>query len=181
MLGSMKRTPLAAQPCSIARTLDAIGEWWSPLILRDVAYGVRRFNEIQEDLGISANVLADRLATLVDEGLLETRIYQERPQRHEYRLTEKGAELIPVLLALKQWGDRWKWPEGLGPVRAVHEDCGHDVRVEVRCPHCEREVDNRDLRAKPGAGLAHAPREHEPGHISGRRLYSAEDGISLDA
>jgi DNA-binding HxlR family transcriptional regulator len=177
----MRRTTLTDQPCSIARTLDAVGEWWSPLILRDVAYGVRRFREIQEDLGISANVLADRLATLVDEGLLETRVYQERPQRSEYLLTEKGAELIPVLLALKQWGDRWKWPDGLGPVRAVHEDCGHDVRVEVRCPHCEREVHNRELRAKPGASLAHPPREHEPGHISGRRLYSAEGGVSLDA
>src|ERR1700680_5009637 len=149
MLPGMQRTTLADQPCSIARTLDAVGEWWSPLILRDVAYGVRRFREIQEDLGISANVLADRLASVVDGGRLETRIYQERPQRREYRLTEKGAELIPVLLALKQWGDRWKWPGGLGPVRAVHEDCGHEVRVEVRCEHCEREVDHHELRAKP--------------------------------
>jgi DNA-binding HxlR family transcriptional regulator len=176
----MRRTTLADQPCSIARTLDAAGEWWSPLILRDVAYGVRRFREIQEDLGISANVLADRLATLVDEGLLETRIYQERPRRREYRLTEKGAELIPVLLALKQWGDRWKWPGGLGPVRAVHEACGHEVRVEVRCESCEREVDHHELRARPGAGLLRPPGEHEPGYVSGRRLYSAEDGIRLD-
>jgi DNA-binding HxlR family transcriptional regulator len=176
----MRRTTLADQPCSIARTLEAVGEWWSPLILRDVAYGVRRFREIQEDLGISANVLADRLATLVDEGLLETRVYQERPRRSEYRLTEKGAELIPVLLALKQWGDRWKWPGGLGPVRAVHDFCGHDVRVEVRCPRCKREVENRELRAKPGARVAHVPGEHEPGRISGRRLYAADAGISLD-
>jgi DNA-binding HxlR family transcriptional regulator len=180
MLRDMRRTTLADQPCSIARTLDAVGEWWSPLILRDVAYGVRRFREIQEDLGISANVLADRLASLVDEGLLETRIYQERPRRSEYRLTEKGAELIPVLLALKQWGDRWKWPGGLGPVRAVHEDCGHEVRVEVRCESCEREVDHRELRARPGAGLLRPLGENEPGYVSGRRLYSAEAGIPLD-
>src|SRR5689334_11320114 len=116
----MKRTALSDQPCSIARALDAAGEWWTPLILRDVAYGVTRFREIQEDLGISANVLADRLQALVDEGILEPRAYQERPRRHEYRLTAKGTELVPVLLALKRWGDRWKWPAGRGPVRVAH-------------------------------------------------------------
>jgi DNA-binding HxlR family transcriptional regulator len=178
---SMKRTVLADQPCSIARTLDAVGEWWSPLILRDVAYGVRRFREIQDDLGISANVLADRLRALVAEGLLETRVYQERPRRHEYRLTEKGAELIPVLLALKQWGDRWKWPDGRGPVRVVHQDCGHEVHVGISCSHCERDVKAGELRAKPGAGLADPPAEHEPGHLSGRRLLSSREGLPLDA
>jgi DNA-binding HxlR family transcriptional regulator len=104
----VKRTSLSNHPCSIARTLDVAGEWWTPLILRDVAYGVRRFGEIQEDLGISANVLSDRLDGLVAEGILERRVYRERPQRHEYRLTEKGVELIPALLALMQWGDRWR-------------------------------------------------------------------------
>ena len=93
--GSMKRTDLSRHPCSIARALDAAGEWWTPLILRDVAYGIGRFREIQEDLGISANVLSDRLETLVAEGLLETRVYQSRPERHEYRLTEKGRDLVP--------------------------------------------------------------------------------------
>src|ERR1019366_10354701 len=88
--------PIYTHPCSIARTLDVIGESWTPLILRDVAYGVRRFGEIQEDLGISANVLADRLEALVGEGILETRVYQERPRRSEYVLSEKGSELIPA-------------------------------------------------------------------------------------
>src|ERR1035441_10597672 len=100
----MKRTALGHHPCSIARTLDVAGEWWTPLILRDVAYGVRRFAELQEDLGISANVLSDRLETLVAEGILERAVYRQRPERHEYRLTEKGRELLPALLALMQWG-----------------------------------------------------------------------------
>ena len=117
----VKRTTFADHPCSIARTLDVVGEWWTPLILRDVAYGVRRFREIQDDLGISANVLADRLDALVAEGLLETRLYQERPERREYVLTSKGAELIPALLALKEWGDHWKWPGGQGPVSVLHQ------------------------------------------------------------
>lgn len=175
----MKRTALHDQACSIARTLDVVGEWWSPLILRDVAYGVRRFGEIQDDLGISANVLSDRLDALVSGGLLEARPYQERPPRSEYWLTEKGAELIPALLALMHWGDRWTWPRGRGPVRVVHEECGHDVEVVVRCPDCEREVPTHELRAKPRGRPADAPAEHEPGHVAARRLYSAEGGVEL--
>jgi len=177
----MKRTSLQSHPCSIARTLDAAGEWWTPLILRDVAYGVRRFREIQEDLGISANVLADRLEAAVEEGLLVTSVYQERPRRHEYVLTEKGADLIPALLALMQWGDRWKFPGGRGPVRVTHEQCGHEVRVEVRCPHCEREAALAELRARPRAGVSAAPSPEEPGHVSARRLLSDAGGVRLAA
>jgi len=176
----MKRTSLDHHPCSIARTLDVVGEWWTPLILRDVAYGVRRFGEIQEDLGISANVLADRLEVLVREGILEMRSYQERPPRHEYRLTEKGAELVPALLALMQWGDRWKWPGERGPVRVVHTACGSEVHVAAYCPECERELSAAELRVKPRGGVIAPPQEHEPGHITGERLRAARrDGLSL--
>jgi DNA-binding HxlR family transcriptional regulator len=174
----MKRTALADQPCSIARALDAAGEWWSPLIIRDVAYGVRRFGEIERDLGISANVLADRLEGLVAEGLLETRVYQLRPQRHEYHLTEKGADLVPALLALMAWGDRWTWPGGRGPVRVVHEECGHQVAVEARCPHCERALEAGELRATPRRGVVEAPQAGEPGSVSGRMLTGGE-GVRL--
>jgi DNA-binding HxlR family transcriptional regulator len=175
----MKRTALSDHPCSIARTLDVAGEWWTPLILRDVAYGVQRFAAIQEDLGISANVLADRLDTLVGEGILQRSVYQQRPERHEYRLTDKGADLIPALLALMQWGDRWAWPGGRGPVRVLHEPCGHDVRVEVRCPHCEREAAAGELRAKARGGVVEAPGEHRPGGVSGRRLLASAQGVRL--
>jgi DNA-binding HxlR family transcriptional regulator len=177
----MKRTPLNHHPCSIARTLDIVGEWWTPLVLRDVAYGIRRFGEIQEDLGISANILADRLEALQSHGLLEARAYQERPQRQEYHLTEKGAELVPALLALMQWGDRWTWPGEAGPVRVVHEECDHEVRLEVRCPHCEREVALRELRAKPRWPGSQVPQEQQPGRVSGQRMYAAEGGVRLGA
>lgn len=179
-LARMKRTALDHHPCSIARTLDVAGEWWTLLIVKDVAYGVRRFGELQEDLGISANVLAERLDALVAEGILQKCVYQQRPQRAEYRLTEKGTDLVPALLALMQWGDRWKWPGARGPVQVLHEQCGHDVRVEVRCEHCEREVGARELRAKARGGVVRAPREHEPGSVSGRRLLSDAGGIALD-
>jgi DNA-binding HxlR family transcriptional regulator len=180
--GAMKRTSLSNHPCSIARTLDVAGEWWTPLILRDVAYGVRRFGEIQEDLGISANVLADRLDGLLAEGVIERRVYQQRPERHEYHLTEKGAELIPLLLALMQWGDRWAWPGARGPVRVTHAECGHEVQVEVRCEHCAREVAVAELRAKARAGVVkQVPAEHHPGSVSARRLLTAQDGVSLES
>lgn len=176
----MKRTSLENYPCSIARALDVVGEWWAPLILRDVAYGLRRFGEIQEDLGISANVLADRLDALVAAGVLERIVYQQRPERHEYRLTEKGADAIPALLALMQWGDRWAWPDGRGPVRAVHGECGREVTVEVRCEHCDRAVEPHELRAKPRRGVASLPDEHQPGHLSGLRLTSSRGGAQLE-
>jgi DNA-binding HxlR family transcriptional regulator len=177
----MKRTSLSDQPCSIARTLDVAGEWWTPLILRDVAYGVRRFKDIQDDLGISANVLSDRLESLVADGLLEQHVYQERPRRHEYRLTEMGADLIPALLALMSWGDRWRWPQGQGPVRVLHGECGHDVSVEVRCPDCDRKLELAEVRATlrtPGA--RGAPRAGQPGYVSAARLAVEADGIALE-
>jgi DNA-binding HxlR family transcriptional regulator len=175
----MKRTSLGSHPCSIARALDIAGEWWTPLILRDVAYGVRRFRALQEDLGISANVLSDRLESLVREGLLETRPYQERPERHEYLLTEKGLDLVPALIALMQWGDRWAWDEERAPVRILHEECGEPVSVELRCSHCERQVGSGELLATPGDPVPHPPSEDEPGYLSGRRLYTAAAGIPV--
>ena len=148
--------------------------------MRDVAYGIRRFSELQEDLGISANVLSDRLATLVSEGVLTTRAYQERPERHEYLLSEKGQELLPVLIALMRWGDRWTWGAGGGaPVRVLHEQCGTEVTVEVRCSHCERELSADELLALPGDAVPAPPREGEPGYLSGRQLYADPAGIPV--
>ena len=187
----MRRTSLGKHPCSIARAVDVVGEWWTPLILRDVSYGVRRFSELQEDLGVSANVLSDRLDALVDTGILTTAVYQEKPQRSEYLLTEKGLDLLPALLALMQWGDRWTWGAGRGPVGVIHRACGHEVAVQVRCPHCEREAELSELRAtlrgrdadasggsSPVPPLQ-APARSYPGHLSGERLATADGGIPI--
>jgi DNA-binding HxlR family transcriptional regulator len=177
---AMKRTSLQDHPCSIARAVDAAGEWWSPLILRDVAYGVRRFRDLQDDLGVSANVLTDRLESLVSEGLLEPRLYQERPARHEYHLTEKGLDLVPALLALMRWGDRWCWPGASGPVRVLHDECGHDVSVQVRCDHCDSEVAAQDLRVTLASPDARLPRDGTPGHVTAGLLAAAPDGVTLN-
>jgi DNA-binding HxlR family transcriptional regulator len=175
----MKRTPLGDQPCSIARALDVAGEWWTPLILRDIAYGIRRFREIQEDLGISANVLSDRLGTLVAASILQTRVYQHGPERHEYHLTEKGEDLLPALLALMRWGDKWAWGTARGPVRVLHDDCGHEVTVEIRCPRCDRATTPGELRAKLSDESLNPPAEGSPGYISGRHLWTTDAGVQL--
>src|SRR5512138_1438594 len=103
----MQRTQFADMACSIARTLDVIGEPWSPLILRDVYVGINRFDQLQRDLGISRKVLTQRLTWLVEQGILERREYSSRPVRHEYVLTGKGAELCDLLMVMVRWGDRW--------------------------------------------------------------------------
>jgi DNA-binding HxlR family transcriptional regulator len=103
----MQHKSLADARCPIARSIDVVGEWWSLLILRDAFRGVRRFDEFQASLGIARNLLSRRLKRLVAVGILETRPYSTRPLRHEYRLTDKGRDLYPVLMTLVQWGNRW--------------------------------------------------------------------------
>lgn len=122
----MKRTRFADAKCPIARTLDVVGDWWSLLIVRDATLGVTRFEDFLERLGIARNILTARLKTLLARGVLERRRYQERPPRHEYVLTEKGAALVPVLIALGAWGLRYELP-GPAPVRVIDTRSGEDV------------------------------------------------------
>ena len=145
----MSPRDLAEMDCSIARTLALVGERWTLLVLRDAFYGLRRFEDFQHDLGIARNILADRLAKLVDHGVLERRQYEDRPPRFEYRLTHKGRELLPVLLSLMRWGDRWETPSGEAPVRLIHEDCGQATEAIPTCPHCGGELGLRNVRVDP--------------------------------
>ena len=135
--------------CSIARALDVVGERWSLLILRDAFYGVRRFDDFQKDLGVARNVLTDRLTKLVEHGVLERRPYEARPPRFEYRLTQKGKALLPVLLAMMQWGDRWATNEDHPPVTLTHTSCGKRTHVVGVCAECGEELAARDLRVDP--------------------------------
>lgn len=106
----MQRKSFARMECPVARSLELVGEWWSLLILRDALRGRRRFEEFQESLGIARNILSRRLKRLVAAGVLERRPYAERPRRYEYRLTDKGRDLFPVVTALMAWGNRWARP-----------------------------------------------------------------------
>ena len=108
----MQRTSFSHQQCPVARALDCVGEWWSIVILRDAFHGLSRFDEFQESLGIAPNMLSRRLKRLVKSGLLERREYQRRPKRHEYVLTPRGRDFLPVILTLAAWGNRHLAPEG---------------------------------------------------------------------
>lgn len=142
-------TDFSAMECSIARTLDVIGERWSLLIVRDAFWGVRRFDDLRADLGIARNVLTDRLNKLVDQGVLRKVLYEERPPRYEYRLTDKGRDLLPVLLAMVTWGDRWAAGDGDAPVRLTHARCGNETHAIAACDHCGQELRWSDLRGEP--------------------------------
>jgi DNA-binding HxlR family transcriptional regulator len=140
------------QNCSIARTLELIGERWTLLIIRDAFLGIRRFEDFQESLGVARNVLSARLARLCDERILERRRYQERPARFEYRLTEKGIALWPVMISLVKWGDRYAAPGG--PPRIIeHKGCGGQVTERLTCDRCGRPLSAYDVVTHPGAGV----------------------------
>ncbi|MBV9919637.1 MAG: helix-turn-helix transcriptional regulator [Pseudonocardia sp.] len=149
----MQRTDFGEMVCSIARTLDVIGEPWSPLILRDVWVGFTRFEQIQADLGISRKVLTERLNHLVERGVLERRAYDRRP-RFEYVLTQKGAELVELLMVMRTWGDKWLAGEAGPPVLYRHHACGEISQVELRCARCGEPVHADDVDVVPGPGAA---------------------------
>lgn len=149
----MQRTDFGELACSIARTLDVIGEPWSPLILRDVWVGLNRFEQIQADLGISRKVLTERLNHLVDTGVLVRRPYDRRP-RSEYVLTEKGTELVDLLMVMVGWGDKWLAGAAGPPVLYRHRACGHVSHVDLRCSHCSESMHAGDIDLLPGPGAA---------------------------
>jgi DNA-binding HxlR family transcriptional regulator len=150
----MERTSFAEMRCSLARGLELIGDWWSPLIVRDLFLEVVRFDELVEDLGISRNLLTRRLKALVRNGIVERVAYSRRPTRYEYRLTEAGRDLVPAILALTAWGDRWARPRQGSPILFVHKECGHPFQPQVSCSACGGTVNAAAVQAMPGPGGA---------------------------
>jgi DNA-binding HxlR family transcriptional regulator len=148
------RFQYSAENCSIARTLAIVGEKWTLLVLREAFYGVRRFEDLHAALGCARNLLAVRLRTLVAEGLLEREPYQDegRRRRNAYRLTDKGIDLFPALVALMQWGDRWTADPSGPPVLLHHRECGEQVAAQLRCDAGHGPLTARDTLAVPGPG-----------------------------
>ena len=142
----MRRKSFADMACPIARSLDIVGEWWTLLIIRDALVGATRFEEFRKT-GIADNILSARLDLLVREGILERRAYQERPPRHEYLLTEKGRDLLPVIVALAKWGLRWTDTTGQPP-RLIHTRCGLEVGLDFQCPTCGEMVGPGEIRVE---------------------------------
>jgi DNA-binding HxlR family transcriptional regulator len=150
-LCSMLRRDYAGQNCSIAASLELIGERWTLLIIRDAFLGTRRFDDFQARLGIARNVLQARLERLIEQGLVRRVKYQDRPPRFEYRLTAKGVELWPVLVALMKWGDKHAAPAG-PPLLLRHVDCGGEVDDHRICSKCSKPLQPDQVLAEPGPG-----------------------------
>jgi len=151
----MERKSFAGMDCSVAQCLEVVGEWWSMLILRDVFLGVTRFDEFQRRLGISRNILQQRLSKLVESGILVRVPYSEHPPRFDYRLTDKGRDLWPVITAMRQWGDVYAAPSG-PPIQVTHLACGSTAHAVMVCGSCGDALGPRDVRATPVPGRSDA-------------------------
>lgn len=145
----MQRKPLDHLECSVANTVDVVGDAWTVLVLRDAFLGVRRFEQFVESLGIARNTLTDRLERLVDAGMMSAQPYQDNPVRYEYRLTEKGKDLFDVLMTLWAYGERWNPPADPDHQRAIHLDCGHEANAVAHCSHCGERLTRRNVRIEP--------------------------------
>ena len=146
----MRHDDLAGQPCSIARSMAVLGERWTLVILRSAFMGARRFEDYQSSTGIARNILTDRLTKLVDAGILERRPYAEHPGRtlYEYRLTQKGHDLYPVLLSLMKWGDKYGGMDD-PPITLTHKTCGAEQTPVLVCGECGEELIAREVEAHP--------------------------------
>jgi DNA-binding HxlR family transcriptional regulator len=149
-----ERLNFTDENCSIAATLALVGEKWSLLVLREAFFGLRRYEEFLQLTGCARNILGDRLAKLVAHGLLDRVAYREGGQRErfEYRLTEKGLDLLPILVSLMQWGDQWLAGPAGGAALVRHEQCGANVKVELRCAHGHGPLSARDVAFLPASG-----------------------------
>jgi DNA-binding HxlR family transcriptional regulator len=155
--------------CSIARTIDVVGEWWTLLILRDLFAGMNRYDALQRDLGIASNILAARLKTLREAGLVERTPDPDDARRWCYALTDKGRELYPVLLALMALGDKWMAAPGRQPVLVMHATCGQVTAAVPCCSVCRAPLALEDLRFLPGPGGRTGAGTAEMGRYLGQR------------
>lgn len=146
----MQRTQFQRSPCPIARSLDVLGDWWTPLIIRECLYGVHRFADLQRWLGIGRNTLTRRLNQLVEQGILERRPYQTRPMRYDYVLTEKGYDAATVLVAVMPFGERWFFEGERAPIELFDRASGKRVHPVVVDAETGEPIDPRGVVAGPG-------------------------------
>ena len=156
----MRRTRFEDWNCSIARATDILGDWWTPLVIRQAFYGTRRFDDFVDHLGIGRNILAERLHRLTDEGIFDKIAYAERPARYEYRLTDKGRALFGVIAALHRWGNDWLADDDGPPVEMVDRRTGHVIKPVVVDEETGERLDPRQITVRRGPGF----REQAPPH-----------------
>lgn len=144
----MRRTRFDQDICPIARTTDLIGDWWTPVVMREAFYGCRRFEQFQERLGVSRATLTERLTRLVDEGMLVRVPYQSNPVRHEYRLTDKGRDFYSVLAAMFRWGDRWLFGDAGSSLELYDKDTDKPIRPLVVDENTGEPIDPRRIQLR---------------------------------
>jgi DNA-binding HxlR family transcriptional regulator len=165
----------AKQHCSVARPMAILGERWAILVLRELFLGFRRFDLMQKRLGVASNVLSARLTTLVDEGIVERRRYSEHPERYEYRLTDKGRDLQPILMQLMRWADE-HMPVPGGPIHELtHDDCGHAFHPVETCSHCGGEVNAHNVTRRMGPGATKAQKRDEQHWLKARDAAARDE------
>ena len=173
----MRWNDLGEEHCSLARAVSVIGDRWSLLILRDCFLRVRRFEDFQERLGITRPILASRLKKLVDEFVLTKLAYQQRPTRYEYRLTPKGLDLYPVIMALVHWGDVHMAVKKGRPLLHTHDVCGKDFDPVMVCSECGEALQARQVHVHPGPD-AESPRHLPPGMELPRARRMAKEKVA---
>jgi len=175
----MRWEEIDTQVCSIARALAVFGDRWTLLIIRDSFRKIRRFSEFQASLGITKHRLSDRLVRLVEEGILDKVLYDEKRSRYEYRLTQKGLDLYPVLMTIVQWGDQWACDGDGAPINFIHENCGHVTHPKCVCNVCNEEIHAKELVPEVGAGIT---KKLERGELKANRdLYKNLKGGPYDS
>ena len=149
----MRRTRFDDWECSIARATDILGDWWTPLVIREAFYGTRRFDGFTERLGIGRNILTERLRRLTDEGIFDKVAYQDRPARYEYRLTDKGRALFDVIVAMHRWGTDWLSPEAGPWVEMVDRRTDEVINAVVVDENTGERIDPHNVKVRPGPGF----------------------------
>lgn len=163
----MERSSFSDFSCSIARTLEVIGEWWSLLILRDLFLGFERFDDIQRNLGVASNILTTRLKKMMEQGIVERRADEQDKRVWRYGLTQQGRDLYPILLALTAWGDKWRAAEGQQPLLIRHQHCGQITSAIPACAVCKEELQLEDIRFEVGPGGRETPGTALMGQVFG--------------
>jgi len=152
MMSDVKRVDTSDWPCTIARSAAILGDHWNLLLVREACLGRRRFDDFQRELGIGRNILTRRLNQLVDENIMTRVQYQDNPVRYEYRLTQQGREVYPILAAMAAWGERWLVGSEGSPLVLRHTPCDHEMHAVVVCSECDLPLDVREVTAHQGPG-----------------------------
>mgnify|MGYP000565370467 CR=1 FL=1 len=149
----MRWADIGDEVCSVSRSLSVVGDKWTLLIIRSAFLGTRRFSDFQSEIGMTRHRLSDRLNKLVEEQVFDKVEYQNNPVRYEYRLSERGKELYPIIISLVKWGDKWLAGEDGKPMEYIHNTCGNKVMPTLTCPACTEEINPRDMTVLPGPAI----------------------------